>query len=36
MSKLKQTKIPVTLGLDEILRVAVEQGVIEMNSIGNL
>jgi hypothetical protein len=29
MSKLKQTKIPVTLGLDEILRVAVEQGIIE-------
>tara|TARA_B110000503_G_scaffold36554_1_gene59793 strand:- start:1280 stop:1627 length:348 start_codon:yes stop_codon:yes gene_type:complete len=29
MSKLKQTKIPVTLGLDGILRVAVEQGVIE-------
>ena len=29
MSKLKQTKIPVTLGLDNILRVAVEQGVIE-------
>lgn len=29
MSKLKQTKIPVTLGLDNILRLAVEQGVIE-------
>jgi len=29
MSKLKQTKIPVTLGLDEILQLAVEQGVIE-------
>ena len=29
MSKLKQTKIPVTLGLDNILRVAEEQGVIE-------
>ena len=29
MSKLKQTKIPVTLGLDEILQKAVEQGVIE-------
>ena len=29
MSKLEQTKIPVTLGLDEIMRVAVEQGVIE-------
>ena len=29
MSKLKQTKIPVTVGLDNILRVAVEQGVIE-------
>jgi hypothetical protein len=29
MSRLKQTKIPVTLGLDGILRVAVEQGVIE-------
>lgn len=29
MSKLEQTKIQVTLGLDEITRVAVEQGVIE-------
>ena len=29
MSKLKQNKIPVTLGLDNILRLAVEQGVIE-------
>ena len=29
MSKIKQTKIPVTLGLDGILQVAVEQGVIE-------
>ena len=29
MSKLKQTKIPVTLGLDNILRVAEEQGIIE-------
>ena len=29
MSKLKQTKIPVTSGLDEILQLAVEQGVIE-------
>ena len=29
MSKLEQTKIPVTLGLDEITQVAVEQGVIE-------
>ena len=29
MSKLKQTKIPVTLGLDNILQLAVEQGVIE-------
>ncbi len=29
MSKLKQTKIPVTLDLDDILQVAVEQGVIE-------
>ena len=29
MSKLKQTKIPVTLGLDEFLQLAVEQGVIE-------
>ena len=29
MSKLKQIKIPVTLGLDEILQLAVEQGVIE-------
>ena len=29
MSKLKQTKIPVTLGLDGILRVAEEQGIIE-------
>jgi hypothetical protein len=29
MSRLKQIKIPVTLGLDNILRLAVEQGVIE-------
>ena len=29
MNRLKQTKIPVTLGLDGILRVAVEQGVVE-------
>jgi hypothetical protein len=29
MSRLKQTKIPVTVGLDNILRLAVEQGVIE-------
>ena len=29
MSKLKQIKIPVTLGSDNILRLAVEQGVIE-------
>ena len=29
MSKLKQTKIPLTLGLDNILRVAEEQGIIE-------
>jgi YD repeat-containing protein len=29
MSKLKQTKIPVTSGLDEFLQLAVEQGVIE-------
>ena len=29
MSKLKQTKIPVTLGLDGILQVAEERGIIE-------
>tara|TARA_R110002074_G_scaffold249116_1_gene420972 strand:+ start:50 stop:409 length:360 start_codon:yes stop_codon:yes gene_type:complete len=29
MSKIKQTKIPVTLGLDNILRLAEEQGIIE-------
>ena len=29
MSKIKQTKIPVTLDVDGILRIAVEQGVIE-------
>ena len=29
MSKLKQTKIPVTLTEDGILKIAVEQGVIE-------
>ena len=29
MSKIKQTKIPVTIGLDNLLGIAVEQGVIE-------
>ena len=29
MSKLKQTKIPVTLTGDNVLKIAVEQGVIE-------
>ena len=29
MSKVKQTKIPVTKGLDNVLEIAVEQGVIE-------
>ncbi len=29
MSKIKQTGIPVTLDVDGILRIAVEQGVIE-------
>ena len=29
MSKLKRTKIPVTIGLDNLLEIAVEQGVIE-------
>ena len=29
MSKVKQTKIPVTKGLDNLLEIAVEQGVIE-------
>ena len=29
MSKVKQTKIPVTIGLDNLLEIAVEQGVIE-------
>ena len=29
MSKIKQNKIPMVLGEDNILRIAVEQGVIE-------
>ena len=29
MSKIKQTKIPVTLMEDTVLKIAVEQGVIE-------
>ena len=29
MSKIKQTKIPLTKGLDDLLEIAVEQGVIE-------
>ena len=29
MSKIKQTKIPVTIGLDNLLEIAVEQGVLE-------
>ena len=29
MSKIKQTKIPVTIGLDNLLGIAAEQGVIE-------
>jgi hypothetical protein len=29
MSKIKQTKIPLTKGLDDLLEVAVEQGVFE-------
>jgi hypothetical protein len=29
MSKIKQTKIPVTLTEDNVLEIAVEQGVIE-------
>ena len=29
MSKVKQTKIPVTIGLDNLLEIAVEQGVID-------
>jgi hypothetical protein len=29
MTKIKQTKIPVTIGLDNLLEIAVEQGVIE-------
>jgi hypothetical protein len=29
MSKLKQTKIPVTIGLDNLLEIAVEQGALE-------
>jgi len=29
MSKIKQTKIPVTIGLDNLLEIAVEQGVVE-------
>ena len=29
MTKIKQTKIPVTIGLDNLLEIAVAQGVIE-------
>ena len=29
MSKLKRTKIPVTIGLDNLLEIAVEQGALE-------
>ena len=29
MSKIKQTKIPMTLTEDNVLKIAVEQGVIE-------
>ena len=29
MSKIKQTKIPLTKGLDDLLEIAVEQGVVE-------
>ena len=29
MSKIKQTKIPMTLGEDNVLKIAVEQGAIE-------
>ena len=29
MSKIKQTKIPLTKGLDDLLEIAVEQGVFE-------
>ena len=36
MSKLKQTKIPVTIGLDNLLEIAVEQGVIENEFNWNL
>tara|TARA_R110000803_G_scaffold74090_2_gene138117 strand:+ start:18 stop:395 length:378 start_codon:yes stop_codon:yes gene_type:complete len=36
MSKIKQTKIPVTVGLDNILRMAVEQGALENEFNWNL
>mgnify|MGYP003647032687 CR=1 FL=1 len=29
MSKIEQSKIPVTLGLDNLLEISVEQGVID-------
>jgi hypothetical protein len=29
MSKIKQTKIPITLTQDDVLKIAVEQGVLE-------
>ena len=29
MTKIKQTKIPVTIGLDNLLEIAIEQGIIE-------
>ena len=29
MTKITQTKIPVTIGLDNLLEIAVEQGVVE-------
>ena len=36
MSKLKQVKIPVTVGLDNLLKVVVEQGVLENEFNWNL
>ena len=36
MSKLKQVKIPVTVGLDNLLKVVVEQGALENEFNWNL
>ena len=35
MSKIKQDKIPVVIDEDNLIKIAVEQGVIENDLIGN-